>query len=148
MATKKKTATTKKTSTKKSQKKASTPKIKPGTVLLRYSSNNSGGSWWLTDNDWLALEKAGWKVEWRKNMTGFGSADKTGRWLGALATSASKVVASADEGIKEWESITGQDPWAEGCNCCGNPHGFSYEDDKGHSHYASIRTTSRFGGWS
>lgn len=31
---------------------------------VRYSSNNSGGDWWLTDEDWLALERAGWSVEW------------------------------------------------------------------------------------
>lgn len=31
---------------------------------VEYGSNNSGGSWWLTDKDWFALEKAGWDVEW------------------------------------------------------------------------------------
>lgn len=25
-------------------------------MLIRYSSNNSGGSWWLTDEDWHKLE--------------------------------------------------------------------------------------------
>lgn len=34
------------------------------TSYVEYDSNNSGGSWWLTDDDWRALEKAGWKVEW------------------------------------------------------------------------------------
>lgn len=33
-------------------------------VEVEYSSNNSGGSWWLKDKDWIALEKAGWFVEW------------------------------------------------------------------------------------
>ena len=33
-------------------------------VLVEYSHNNSGGHWWLTDDDWRELEKAGWKVEW------------------------------------------------------------------------------------
>ncbi len=26
---------------------------------IEYSSNNSGGDWWLKDEDWFALEKAG-----------------------------------------------------------------------------------------
>lgn len=31
---------------------------------VEYDSNNSGGSWWLSDDDWRALEAAGWKVAW------------------------------------------------------------------------------------
>lgn len=31
---------------------------------VEYDSNNSGGRWWLTDNDWTNLEKAGWVVAW------------------------------------------------------------------------------------
>lgn len=38
-------------------------------LTVEYSSNNSGGSWWLKDEDWLNLEKAGWKVEWISEMT-------------------------------------------------------------------------------
>lgn len=33
-------------------------------MYVEYSSNNSGGSWWLEDGDWKKLESAGWKVEW------------------------------------------------------------------------------------
>lgn len=33
-------------------------------TIVEYHSNNSGGSWWLKDKDWLALEAAGWKVQW------------------------------------------------------------------------------------
>lgn len=33
-------------------------------MIVEYSSNNSGGSWWLKDKDWLALEKGGWSVKW------------------------------------------------------------------------------------
>lgn len=33
-------------------------------MIVEYSSNNSGGSWWLSTEDWLALEKAGWTVNW------------------------------------------------------------------------------------
>jgi hypothetical protein len=31
---------------------------------VEYRSNNSGGSWWLKDKDWRALERAGWVVAW------------------------------------------------------------------------------------
>jgi hypothetical protein len=34
-------------------------------AYVEYESNNSGGSWWLNDDDWKALEKAGWVVAWR-----------------------------------------------------------------------------------
>jgi len=33
-------------------------------MKVEYSSNNSGGSWWLKDKDWKELEKAGWYVVW------------------------------------------------------------------------------------
>lgn len=31
---------------------------------IEYNSNNSGGHWWLTDENWKALEQAGWIVHW------------------------------------------------------------------------------------
>jgi len=76
-----------------------------------YSSNNSGGSWWLSDKDWLALEEAGWEVEWKD-------------WLGAKATRASREGLSKEDAIAEWKQVTGEDPDAEGCECCGRPHQF------------------------
>ena len=33
-------------------------------MKITYDSNNSGGSWWLKDEDWKALEKEGWTVLW------------------------------------------------------------------------------------
>jgi hypothetical protein len=33
-------------------------------TYVEYYSNNSGGRWWLTDDDYRALEKAGWYVLW------------------------------------------------------------------------------------
>jgi hypothetical protein len=80
---------------------------------ITYSSNNSGGDWWLSDDDWKKLEAEGWKVNWKPK-----------RFLGALATTATKEFASRDEAITEWERITGQDAWDGGCSCCGNPHDF------------------------
>ena len=81
-----------------------------------YSSNNSGGSWWLSDDQWRALEGAGWSVDWRPE-----------RWLGALATVATRSGLSRSEAILEWAAATGEDPSDPGCSCCGPPHNF-YED--------------------
>jgi hypothetical protein len=33
-------------------------------IIVEYNPNNSGGSWWLKDKDWKALEAAGWRVAW------------------------------------------------------------------------------------
>lgn len=101
-------------------------------TLYEFSHNNSGGRWWLKDSDWKALEKAGWKVDWvakQKRRAGVFKADKDGRWLGALASSASKKFATLKDAIEEWERVTGLDFFAEGCNCCGSP--FSMSGGKG-----------------
>ena len=100
-------------------------------MIVEYNSNNSGGGWWLKDEDWQKLEDAGWTVDWfadQKDREYF-RADSDGRWLGALATSAKKEFRSVRLAIKEWEEITGQDADDEGCNCCGQPHNF-YEEYK------------------
>lgn len=82
-------------------------------MIIEYSSNNSGGSWWLTDQNWHDLEAAGWTVAW-----------ENGRWLGALAKKAHKDFPSVKDAILEWEKITKQTASDEGCNCCGAPHTF------------------------
>lgn len=92
---------------------------------IEYTSNNSGGSWWLSDDDWLALERDGWKVRWIKDRTGnFFKPDEDGRWLGALATDATLDGVSLKEAIARFERVTGQDADAAGCPCCGEPHYF------------------------
>lgn len=101
-------------------------------MRLEYSSNNSGGSWWLKDKDWRALERAGWDVEWyADNSDGF--LDRDGeRFLGALASHASKQVETtkdANDAVTEFERITGQNVDDEGCNCCGRPHYFTLYGD-------------------
>jgi hypothetical protein len=100
-------------------------------MKITYNSNNSGGRWWLKDKDWKNLEKKGWKVEWYgpKNNP-LGMLDKSGnRFLGALATIASKNFKTVGDAIKEFEKITGQDASDEGCNCCGPPHTFTWDDN-------------------
>lgn len=128
-------------------------------MKIEYSSNNSGGSWWLKDKDWIALEKAGWNVDWGSRYWCFSSYSlnkpptytfekcktkeecqghkrfkshkdmkESDRWLGCLAKYASKDFPSVVEALKEFEKVTGQDVMNEGCNCCGAPHSFSWED--------------------
>lgn len=91
---------------------------------VEYSSNNSGGSWWLTDEDWRALEAAGWEVQYYANEED-SWADMDGRWLGALASRAKRYGASLEHAVAEWEAITGQTASDEGCYCCGVPHNFT-----------------------
>jgi hypothetical protein len=98
-------------------------------MKIKYDSNNSGGGWWLKDEDWKALEAAGWKVDWYSQQENKMFVNDAGdRCLGALATSASKDFPSFGDAIREWEKITGQDASDEGCNCCGAPHAFRVKD--------------------
>lgn len=124
-------------------------------AVLVYNSNNSGGNWWLDDGNWKALEAKGWTVHWYRKAVdkSVGLPDSTSsydddvladtpgdgtRWLGALATSCAKRVESPQEGIAEWELITGEHATAQGCNCCGPPHSFTYRTDDGERHYIEI----------
>lgn len=110
---------------------------------VEYDSNNSGGHWWLTDEDWKALEAAGWKVRWtwlenvytddgREHVHDDDGTPKlervteTGsRWLGALATTAYRSGLSLREAADEWERVTGKSATDAGCFCCGQPHNFT-----------------------
>ncbi len=126
-----------------------------------YSSNNSGGRWWLSDDDWHNLEAAGWKIQW--GMAYFcnstlnkevqnkpdqpcegkcqghyaPAADESQRWLRSLARGATREGLTLGEAIEEWERVTGQDSSVLGCNCCGAPHSFAFdgEDDSRDSYY-------------
>ncbi len=113
------------------KRKTNKPKDYSKTVV-EYDSNNSGGSWWLEDDDWRNLEKAGWEVEWYKDSKYHkNDVDKNGRWLGALASGAKRVGLSLDAAIAEWETITGECASDAGCSCCGQPHSFSAENEDG-----------------
>lgn len=85
-----------------------------------YTSNNSGGEWWLSDKHWENLERAGWEVEWLAD-----------RFLGAQATSAIRYGLDLKSAVDEWEHAAKQSSISVGCLCCGPPHHFEYyEDDK------------------
>ena len=88
-------------------------------MIVEYSSNNSGGSFWLDEKDWKALERAGWV----RDTDHIYRATREGLTL--------------REAIEEFESVTGQYSNALGCNCCGPPHNFTFEGDNGEYEYYS-----------
>jgi len=137
-------------------------------VRVEYSTNNSGGSWWLKDRHWKALSDAGWNVQWggRKFFCGskYSSIDSRPayltvecggechghapyltydeaalgkRYMGAVATEASKTFPNARSAIDGFEQLTGMNAADEGCNCCGPPHSFTFTTPDGNSEYAS-----------
>lgn len=108
--------------------------------IIEYSSNNSGGDWWLKKEDWLALEKAGWVVvtwefeytnEWwfKKDENWFPVFEKWWEkginWLWAYATCAYRKWLTMEQAKEEFENITWQYPEEEWCPCCGQPHSFN-----------------------
>lgn len=102
-------------------------------MKVEYSSNNSGGSWWLSDEDWRALEKAGWKVQWLKDDEFYKPfLTKDGRYLGCLAKRATlEGVGSLQEAVAAWEAATALSSTDAGCPCCGQPHDFTAYDENG-----------------
>lgn len=119
------------------------------TGKLEYTSNNSGGYWWLNDEHWAALEAAGWTVDWCKKSE-WTQQGGDGRWrsLGALATSASKEFPTPELGVAEWESAVGMSAYDEGCNCCGAPHSFEWTSVSGEHRYLAVEYGPVSHGWS
>ena len=100
-----------------------------------FSENNSGGSWWLSRENYDALMEKGWKYEpseydikqnhdtqsfmnsqtdnvpygWRHGLTG--------------------EFESIREAVESFELATGKDFFDQGCNCCGAPFSISSRGD-------------------
>lgn len=121
-------------------------------IPVEYSSNNSGGSWWLKPKDWVALKKAGWKLFGHGDYAykdGYNIPDKNGLpsykseipkteqdveeypFLRSDKTpyDAYKLFDNIQEAIIEFEKLTDQNVTDEGCNCCGPPHSFTWGKD-------------------
>lgn len=100
-------------------------------IMVEYRSNNSGGSWWLDDKDWMALEKAWWYVYWwwycnSYNNRRYNSVEEVwnNRYLGALATSAIIKCSTIEEAIEIFENVTWHYNGERWCSCCWKPHSF------------------------
>lgn len=108
-------------------------------VPVEYTTNNSGGSYWLSRKDWEALQEAGWVVlDWDNTVyTESGNYKPDENGLPELKCPANldnahyayKNFESIRDALKEFEALTGQDVTSEGCNCCGPPHSFTWGKD-------------------
>ncbi len=117
-----------------------------GQGILMFSHLGAHGHPTLTEQDWLALENAGWTVHWRqKNADGnlnHPSAHDSDDPLDAItptrrpegvndprdglgfAFSAAKASVSDAVLVDEWERILGREHDEHGCPCCGVVHTF------------------------
>lgn len=114
-------------------------KVRNGKILIEYSTNNSGGNWWLTKQNWKDLEKEGWKLFncdefiYKNGDHAFGrdglpkrvSPRVKDETFEQYAHYGFKYFDSIEEAVREFEEITGQDVEEEGCECCGQPHSIS-----------------------
>lgn len=90
---------------------------------VQYSSNNSGGYFWVDAEYGKLMENAGWDVDYiQKDSTLYDEGEQVYHARKIFEAIAEDVaIATA---IAEFEYITGQDASAEGCPCCGPPHSF------------------------
>jgi hypothetical protein len=86
-------------------------------TTIEYGTNNSGGSWWLHDKDWIALANNGWEIdtEYLAYDNSLHYARKTYELPEKFALMQAK---------EDFENATGQYADEEGCPCCGPPHNF------------------------
>lgn len=73
-------------------------------MKVMYDSNNSGGSFWIGEDDIQKMEAAGWV--------------HSGYMTWSLE--ADSVQSAKDQ----WAALLGKDPDEIGCECCGPPHNF------------------------
>jgi hypothetical protein len=101
---------------------------------FEFDENNSGGSWWLNRAQYDALFAAGWKYEvdeydksrgWDKDPYLGGDPDVPYGWRHNLTLEAPSLQAA----VENWEAATGEDFFAEGCNCCGAPFSIRSDSD-------------------
>jgi len=93
--------------------------------------NNSGGDWWLTEQDYKNLFAAGWKLpkDWDKpSYEGdepwepfCGGAPVPHGWRRSTYIRASSI----GEAIRSFETATGRSFYERGCSCCGAPFAIS-----------------------
>lgn len=109
--------------------------------------NNSGGRFWLSDKNYKSLFADGWKLDQekvdRRDEYGGGLGDEKGvpySWRDAAYIEARDL----RDAVESFEAATGQDFFAEGCNCCGSPFSIGTDSsDKGEWEYLSGDDVSR-----
>lgn len=106
--------------------------------MTRYilDENNSGGSWWLSKAQYDALFAAGWTyvpsqydLDHSNDQLGglLGTKDVPYGWRHNTGVDA----ASIRDAVDSFEEATGENFFAQGCNCCGVPFsiGTGYDAD-------------------
>ena len=115
-------------------------------MKYEFSENNSGGSWWLDRAQYERLMANGWQYEASDfdKEQGFHTtpflADEGDNvpwgWRNHLTGEFDTIQAA----VESFERHTGEDFFAEGCNCCGCP--FSIHASEG-SEYVSGDSVAR-----
>lgn len=89
------------------------------TAGVRLSLNNSGGKWWLKENDELGLKNAGWKVNIAHGVGG------------RHVAHAFLIGADIETALKSFRQATHFTGRELGCNCCGVPFSFVQYSQEG-----------------
>ena len=90
--------------------------------IVEYSHNNSGGRDWVTQDQYKELLSLGWKTTLDFGDDYINDVEKE--------VEAYYIDEAQDIAIDEWETVTGQYVYAEGCECCGPPHSFHTREVK------------------
>lgn len=99
-------------------------------MKYEFEENNSGGSWWLSRQQYEALRAAGWHEpeetddDKRFAASCLNTPDVPYRWRQGWWIEADSI----REAVESWERATGEDFFAQGCNCCGAPFSISSDD--------------------
>ena len=83
-------------------------------MRISYRNNNSGGTYWLSADDYKKLEAKGWDRDGAHEVSKYFESDG--------------VSTPMEIAMDEWEEITGKNSIARGCDCCGPPHVFQEEE--------------------
>lgn len=103
-------------------------------MKVKFSENNSGGSWWLGRKDYEALFAAGWRYQ---ELESTSYCDYSKPFLDRSSDpvpygwrhSTVGEFASLREAVESFERATGKDFFEEGCNCCGAPFSISTDGE-------------------
>ena len=97
--------------------------------IVCMSENNSGGSFYLSKEDYRRLEEAGWELD--RNEDSYRVKYHDGHPDHAYRTVFSNSEDQAyEEAVGEFEAVTGAYRYLEMCNCCGQNFWFNVEEDE------------------
>jgi hypothetical protein len=98
---------------------APAPDLKPGHTRVELNQNNSGGYWWLSDEQVDALLADGWFIDGSNTYR-----MREGKRALNLSIDLPVTTGAVEIAMIEFQRVTGEDPNAIGCTCCGPPFHF------------------------